>query len=622
MKHLIKGTLYGMLCQESSENLANVEVRLYLPLHKSQLEALNNTNAKDTFHIVTEQEAQQREKLLIAKTTTDQNGAYQFEINEKYVETAFDLDFICHTLPNLPDLKPKDKPVHCHITTIQPEWTYDTNQNSSFSYNYGISQKLWCYIRGFYFDAWVISGYLRNCTSGNPIANATVQALDADLLNDDLLGTTTTNTEGYFRIDYTSNDFKKTFLSPWINVETEVGLPITLKSGPDVYFKAFLGDIKYIDETSENRRNNVSYCLCVSLCTKVIVTTPNQTEVFPSAWTGIGTAFNAVFGSGSKDFDVNGYAGTNKYGLTESIELTGQAAPTINNNPIEYRFRLSSVTTPNNEAAPDDDLFDIIVGVTDGLFVKSKVAVLQQKVAPFYTYDVESNLDDFDEKGWFDINSAIARTVSDNALGDINDYFFIDSDTLIKVNTAKLTNQDNVPIDSVDVGNAFPETSKLEIKKFAIKFEIREVINKEAEQFNRLPGSGKTLNSVVINNNSTFIKMNIDKLMDLGDCAPISGIINALYTVYHPLLLNVKMKLINNGRTFTKTLTDHFLPLEGNTDDNVNTIHNEALQINNTPNDLGRCTYKLTLSVNRRLHTGNDVAAHEEKEIYFFYDVS
>lgn len=621
MKHLIKGYLCGMLCEASRENLSNVEVRLYLPMHKDRIEELDKVNAKETFHIVSDKESELREELLIAKTVTDENGNYEFEIDEKYVQSAFDIDFVCHSLPDMPERKPKEKPVHCHITTIYPAWEINENEVESFTYNYCISHKFWCYIRGYYFDAWVICGYLRNCTSEIPVANATIEAWDADFLTDDLVGSTTTNAEGYFRIDYTSSDFKKTFLSPWINVETDKGLPLTFKSGPDVYFKAYNGDINYIDESSNERRENVSYCLCVELCTKIIVTDPGG-GVFDSAWTGIGNEFNVSFGSGPRDFDADGYAGTQKFGLTSTINLTGQAPPkTSSNNAIEYRFLVSDSTTPNGGAAPDDSNFNKIVGVEPGLFVKSKVAVLQEKVAPFQPYDVVSDQNDFDADGWFDINTAINRTLTTNGLGSINDYFFIDFDTLITIDTRKLTTQANVPVSLVDAGTLFPNSSKLNIEKFAIRFEIREVVDKSTNSFNTILGSGKTLNSVVMNNNPSFMKVAIDKLLALGDCSPISGTINALYTLHHPLLQHASIKVINNSATVNNVLEDTFLSIINNTDPAVNAGNNNALQINDSPDELVRCTYKLTLSVNRRLHTGNSQVSHEEKEIYFFYDV-
>mgnify|MGYP001097118702 CR=1 FL=1 len=55
-----------------------------------------------------------------------------------------------------------------------------------------------------------------------------VTAFDADWIQDDELGSTLTDAEGKFRINYARADFTRTPLSPIINLE---------EGGPDLYFK-------------------------------------------------------------------------------------------------------------------------------------------------------------------------------------------------------------------------------------------------------------------------------------------------------------------------------------------------------------------------------------------------
>ena len=96
-------------------------------------------------------------------------------------------------------------------------WRKNKQGQAFYIWDYCIPHILWCAIRGYFFDAWVICGVLENCETGAPIANAQVTAWDADLLSDDNLGTAITDVNGHFRIDYSTIDFKQTFLSPWIN---------------------------------------------------------------------------------------------------------------------------------------------------------------------------------------------------------------------------------------------------------------------------------------------------------------------------------------------------------------------------------------------------------------------
>lgn len=250
MKYTIKGNLCGYLCDDYDEKLSGMQVLLYHPLEKEKIVESTVANAKETFHLVSKEEAKARKKLLIATSTSDEKGNFEFEVNEKYANSAFDIDFICGSVPSGPVKPERKEPFQFHITTFYPQWrTEKDGERNYYNWQYCISSNWWCYIRGHYFDAWVIFGHLTNCETGVPIANATVTAWDADFLTDDNLGTVLTDVNGLFRIDYTSRQFKQTFLSPWLNVETDTGSSFpTFNSGPDVYFKASIGGVLLIDK--------------------------------------------------------------------------------------------------------------------------------------------------------------------------------------------------------------------------------------------------------------------------------------------------------------------------------------------------------------------------------------
>lgn len=625
MKNIFKGTLKGQLCDDCLEYIANVEVLLYLPYRKEVLSTAV-ANAKETFHLVTKEEAKQRENLLIAKTFTDENGNFEFSIDEKYANSAFDIDFICGTVPPKIPKPKRTEALQFHITTLVMEWRRNEFEEFNFfNWSHEISYKFWCYIRGHYFDAWVICGHLVNCKTKTPIANAKVTAFDADFLTDDNLGTATTDSNGHFRIDYSSIKFKQTFLSPLINVETDPGLPLTFQSGPDVYFKAEIAGTTLINETRANARKNVGYCLCVKLCSEVNVVNPED-PTFPSAWTGIGNAFSASYGTNSYDFDVDGYAGSGKNALFGTIRLTGQAAlKSASGNPIEYRFLISDTTTPNGTPAPGIGNFSKIIGVTPNLFVPSVVSKLTRKVYSPINNEifVTSDQSDFDAQGWFDVNHAIERALINAGLtlADLSSYNIIEEDTLISLNTAALTTAPDVP-GSINPGQAIPVANKIPIEKFAIRFEIREVVNKPLNQFNIVPGSGKTLNSVIMNNNPVVLKLSIAELEANGLCTPINGTLHAKYTVYHPYLTSSSLHLRNNSNTVNRNISDGIVPLSGNTNPAINERTNNSSQLNNPPNDMTRCTYILKLFARARMHNGDvQMSDSGPVEQIFFYDV-
>ena len=110
MKYLFKGSLCGFLCEDCREPLSGIEVLIYLPWQKERVAETAVADVKDTFRLVTKEEAASRKKLLIASTKTDEFGNFEVELDEKYSKTAFDIDFVCGTVPRVPP-KPRKEPL-------------------------------------------------------------------------------------------------------------------------------------------------------------------------------------------------------------------------------------------------------------------------------------------------------------------------------------------------------------------------------------------------------------------------------------------------------------------------------------------------------------------------------
>lgn len=620
MKNIFKGSLKGYVCEDCIEFISGVEVLIYLPYRKETRTADVVTNAKEVFHFVSKDEAKQRQELLIGRAKTDAKGNFEFAIDERHLSSDIDIDFICGTVPPKFPKPKRDEIPQFHLTTLSMRTELEKqNKDQNYRWEYAIAYKWWCYIRGHYFDSWVICGHLMNCKTGKPIANAKVTAMDADFLTDDNLGSDTTDANGHFRIDYTSVDFKKTFLSPWINVETDPNF-LSFQSGPDVYFKAELSGTTLVNETKADARKNVGYCLCVNLCSEINVIDTGVQD-FPSAWTGIGTAFSSSFGLGIHDFDANGFAGSSKNVLFRTIRLTGQAAlKSAAGNPIEYRFRISDTTAPNNSAPLAEANFTKIIGVHSGLFATSTVSKLSRKI-PIFDHDiiyVDSAQSDFDAEGWFDVNHAIERALVTNGftLADLPLYNIIEEDTLISLNTAALTTAPDVPA-SLSAGQPIPPADEIPLEKFAIRFEIREVIDKPSNNFAAVQGNGKTLNSAVMNNNPIHRRLVIKELEESTLCNPINGTIHAKYSLYHPYLASGSLHLNNNSLTVNRDISDTII------DTTLIKRINDNSKLNNPPSDMTRCTYILKLYSSTRKHDGDigDSDGGTPLEQLFFYDV-
>src|SRR6478752_1534007 len=265
MKYTIKGNLRGYLCDDCFEFLEGIKVHLYQSQKNVDVRAAAELNKQQTFVLVTPEEAGAKEKLLVATAIVDVKGNFEVELNEEQSSSAFDIDFECGNVPHWPK-PPQHNPVQFYHTTIYPQWQLENDKGYYFRYDFEVSAKWWCYVRGHIFDVWTICGHLFACGTKKPVHNVKVTAWDDDFLTDDNLGSAITDVNGHFTINYTSADFKKTFLSPFINVETDPGLPLTFKNGPDVYFKYEYNGVAIPGETPAISRKNVGYCLCVELC--------------------------------------------------------------------------------------------------------------------------------------------------------------------------------------------------------------------------------------------------------------------------------------------------------------------------------------------------------------------
>ena len=343
MNYVIKGNLYGLLCEDCTESISDVDILLYLPAQKDNVLAATVANAKETFRLVNKEEAAARKDLLVATAKTDAKGNFELSVSEKYGNTAFDIDFYCGTVPRFPPKGPKKDPVQFHITTFYPQWRTDRLQeNQFFQWQYVISSKWWCFIRGFFFDTWTICGRLTDCKTGVAIPDVVVKAMDADFFTDDILGQATTDSTGHFRIEYSSIDFKKTFLSPLLNIETDPTF-LSFQSGPDVYFNLEYKGSKVTFETAANRRNNVEYCLCVDLC---LPDWKFEDSSIPATFNHIGnydifTQIDSTNGKGIK----TGASGI--YAFYEAITFGGALRKTIGGVAMEYKFEFQEVANPS-----------------------------------------------------------------------------------------------------------------------------------------------------------------------------------------------------------------------------------------------------------------------------------
>jgi hypothetical protein len=471
-----------------------------------------------------------------------------------------------------------------------------------------LPERIWCWLKRLA-DVWTIVGRVTACADSSvALGGVKVTAFDVDWLQDDNLGSDTTSSAGLFRIDYLGEVYRK---GTWVDVE--------LFGGPDVYFKIedSTGQALLTESPARGRRpgrNNSGPCLCVDLCVDVPVV-PGGEPAIPSLWTKIG-----IF-TVPNDFDAGGYAGAAKYALSGAIPMLGSAPlRTGAGHPVEYRFLVSGGTAPG-ATAPNTDPplpapnFTRVVGSGAGLNLFGSLQVGQMvRYAPYRVVDIWAEVVDLDADGWLDVNRAIERTfIADPDVEpiDIPQFVYVDTDGLMGIDTTRLTTAPDVPAGAVVAGQAVPPANLIPIEKIAIRFEVREVIDRATSTFGAMPGNGRTLNSVVVNNNPAVAKLAMKEHQEGTPCDILHGTIHAAYTGYHPHLASMSLEIHSNDGSYSiPSLADPGrLPLAGNINPGVVERHNAALTIPAVAPDpphvpLHKCTYLVTFWVGLRLHNG------------------
>ena len=550
MSYTLKGRLCGLVCDECEEPLARVGVRLYEAEAGDQLAARAVADPKETVAILTDAQTKQRASGLLAETTTDDQGAFSVELDEKrYNGGPIEIDLHFETVPR-PRTSKKAKPLQVAVTTLQPAWR-QSEGGSIGVWQYCLPNRLWCLILS-RFGVWTICGHLRTCKDQKPIPGAVVKAFDADWLQDDPLGSAPTDFDGHFLISYLRDDFEKTPLSAW-------GINFELFGGPDVYFSAELGGSTILQETQADGRKpgrqNVGPCLCVDLCTdKVVVGDPEtvphwlQVEVFD---------IHPTPGTLGSHFSVEGYAGdptTGAYVFAGGVTLKGNCPLTniATGNPLEYRFKIGEWTW---SGTPDDPT--TLPSVAPGSLAPVTQIASTHVGYVFYTdgngfaasFPVDVGATD-NVDGWIKLQGRPVTVPMYNPPGStavINidhtnfirtfDLFVLNSPAITTAHPAKLPG----PLPHADAGRSLTTTEQEPIRRYALAFEVRDAVTLAA-----LPGD--QLDSVILDNSPVIVQLDLEELR-ANACNPLAGAANAhiLYTVDHPHLRSFNVTIANNG---------------------------------------------------------------------------
>lgn len=557
MSYLFKGRLCGYLCDDFEEPLSSLVIRLYRNRKEQNPTVLAVAEPRLTLRLNSDDELKAKSSSLIAETTTDANGNFSFQLgpDQHYAGGAFEIDVYCATVPRRKPGRKQVTPRQFTITTLQPLWKQAPDDEFVAAWQYCIPARFWCFLRGL-FDAWVICGRLTTCDSGAPIMGAVVSAFDVDWLQDDPLGSATTDAAGRFRIDYSSADFELTPFSPAINLEWI--------AGPDVYFTAKLGTVTILQESRPAGRapgrQNIGPCFCVRLCSDKVIGTPDQHPHWNKVWE-FSTFPDA--GQPGSQFSVEGYAGgasssfvfgdANYRGgvlLRGNCPLSNLAAPS---NALQYRFVIGEYTWssfPDDPATVPPVAPAALHPVTQIRPTTIGYVYYTDGNGVFGPADVVVTSADLDPDGWITIlghNVTVDMHDGTTASVPITAGNFLRSDELTVLNSSVLTAA-HAPklaagLPKPEAGRALTTAEKEPIRRYQLRFEVRDAVTLASV-------ATHVLSSIILDNTPVIWQLDLEELRT-NACNPLGGAasVHVLYTVDHPHLHSFSLAISNNSGT-------------------------------------------------------------------------
>lgn len=631
MNFTLTGNFTGQICEGCNQPVFPAIVRLY----RAQIDGITMTHAtasvKDTLQVVDEQAIQKLKDRLIATGKTDAEGDYRIDLNSDQHSYEGGPLLVVLEIPYLAPMEgPEDKhpTLYLALTVVQPRWRYSKDQSEARAiFSYEIPRSIWCDILK-HFDVWVLCGQVVDCENNKLVVpGVRVTAKDRDCITDDTLGSALTDVNGRFRIVYRSIDFKQTFLSPLINVET----PFGGRLGPDVYFlvETVDGDVILEEDRDLGKRKDrkdIPHCHCLAICVE-LDGDPTPDLPYTLSWDSVGSDFTISFQGNPHDFDNDGYAeqGGNKYAITGNINLNGQGPnPLLPGNPVEYRFLIARNTASNADPALAAGNFTEVVGVTPNLFRSVHIGTLRRQFPSVRYVKVYLTGADLDANGWVDVRAAVNRTLNahpDFNPADLNDpaqqWEWSDKDPMIGLDTRPLTNEEgHNPPAGLGAGDAMPLAERYPIEKVAIRFEIRDQVTQA-----HLAASGTTLNAMVVSNDAPVIRVGVKNAAGqpvICDKFKNEDVFIA-YTAYHPHLEYVRLNVRSNSGAYNVNPADAPVPFDNVPRPGVDHVNNPSLLLVPRPNET--CNYKVNLSYRVLLHNGESAASGHTATEEFYFEV-
>jgi hypothetical protein len=564
----LQGRIEGLVAPDFAEPLEGARVRLYRPRGAPEETAARAAALpKDTFAILTENQAMAKTDDLLAEADVDATGRFEVVLGggQRYGGEAFEIDVYCGTVPRLPPRPRPPRPVQLSLTTLQPRWRMTAERGAIAAWEFTVPSRFWCAVRS-RFDAWVVCGHVRAGAANTPVPNVRVHALDVDWLQNDALGSAMTDAAGRYRIDYGSDDFTPTIFP---------GLRLEWVSGPDLYFRVETGGGAALLTEPPGRgrdadRQNVGQCKVVDLHLDTAPGGGDGTETQPitsffqigryHVTTGIASA---PTGSGRSLHAVPALAGRAFFETLPLRGVLGKRMP-LSADPLEYRFEFAeygagSTTEPTTFAAVPLamigethigtlQLFDPGAPTPDQILVNKRVLVNGPPGAPppgadYVNADVVG--------GWIRVPQ------NDNINAAAGGLFVANTGRLADLASPALTTFETIDCTQLQAGEAAQSEGRVVPREhfFTIRMVVRKwgdaTTQQEAGRVHRVAISNPTYTNITRHaewNPTPAFSAFAVTMVDLGElagmgCAHVTGTLTPSFTAAHPNMGAVSMRL-------------------------------------------------------------------------------
>jgi len=595
MNFIIKGNLRGLLCSDCELPVTGTSVKIYKPAPDSRETLLAVADAKQTFHQLTADELNAKEKLFIAEGKLQDNGNFEVELGQRsgYDGGALEIDWYCGNSPIKIGPGPKKEvSLQFHITTFQPMWQGNKGDAQYAYFEYRIDPKWFCRILSL-FDIWVVCGIVTDCETREPIGGVRVFAYDVDLIQDDSLGNAYTDGNGKFTIIYPGDNFRKTLLSPWLNVEWP--------AGPDYYFRieSSSGAVLLAEDRTRGRqadRHNAHNCFCVKLCVKngpVDTGWPWFTEV------GNFSITSDIDASG-KTIATKFGAGGPGYGFFGSVKLGGYATkrvPTAPGSPLYYRFLYSldnvnftKITAAEMEGTPlkvatrqitwhgGVAFQDVVIDISQPASVPDSIP------ADTYPLPIADHVLHPDADGWVRVDQP---ALDDGFYGSL---FYLNTNTILPGGDASVGQTAGAAVSAADQKNG---------KMLFVQFQTTDDPSNPASPNLQTQA---LVAQIYVNNWNEVSLVKLEELYAGGGsgCTPVKTQAHIDYTVDHELIGSWNLSISSNATGGISGLPSGNVPRGAAAQLNLATAAGISPAFATWPS----CAYALSLNTIRKLTTG------------------